>query len=103
MLRYQYSIALMAELVDALDSKSSSRKGVGVRFPLGAQNFSSNELKFFYSPIAFQHKPYGITSFTAAKSHFLMLSQSPTKLESSCISAVNLVSIPSAKVREATV
>lgn len=29
----QFHDAWVAELVDALDSKSSSRKGVGVRFP----------------------------------------------------------------------
>jgi hypothetical protein len=38
----QRKFARMAELVDALDSKSSSRKGVGVRFPLRVQGGKPN-------------------------------------------------------------
>ena len=42
----------MAELVDALDSKSSSRKGVRVRFSLGAPKLKILFSYFSETPVA---------------------------------------------------
>lgn len=45
--------AQMAELVDALDSKSGSRKGVGVRFPLWAHDYQQVIKVVLYTAFVF--------------------------------------------------
>ena len=47
----EHSTAGMAELVDALVSKTNDRKIVGVRFPLPAHTFARSNLTLRTSPV----------------------------------------------------
>ncbi len=57
----------MAELVDALDSKSSSRKGVWVRFPPSVLKGSSSEEPFLFE---YSVKLISLTSYIKTKEMF---------------------------------
>ena len=54
--KFEVQQALVAELVDALDSKSSDSNIVGVRVPPGALNIIERELKVYSAATPFPNE-----------------------------------------------